>query len=213
MNAGVIDIVKPLAIAQTENGIGAMLVVGIAGAALLFLFTFVFLATRYKRCPANRILVIWGGKDGLRCYHGGGQFIWPVIEDFAYLSLDLIHCTVDLRNVVTNDNSLVRGQSVFKAGITTDPEKMHLAAERLLGVPPEAIQELAMDLVKAHQRKLISELSVQDLETNPQLVLDKLARGASEELLQIGIELIEFEVLEYPKVVDTVGNTHHTTNA
>lgn len=56
---------------------------GIIGAVvLLFLFVVILLATRYRRCPSNRILVIYGkvgSNKASKCLHGGGTFVWPLI--------------------------------------------------------------------------------------------------------------------------------------
>ena len=47
---------------------------------LLITSTIVVLAKRYKRCPSDKILVIFGsvGRDqASRCIHGGGALVWP----------------------------------------------------------------------------------------------------------------------------------------
>jgi len=56
---------------------------------VLVLFGFVaFLIKRYKRCPSDRILVVYGkvGGDGrtAKCVHGGAAFIWPIIQDYEF---------------------------------------------------------------------------------------------------------------------------------
>jgi flotillin len=52
---------------------------------LVFFFAAVVVsfATRYKRCPSDRLLVVYGkvsGGKSANCYHGGAAFIWPVIQ-------------------------------------------------------------------------------------------------------------------------------------
>src|SRR4029079_7757762 len=53
-------------------------------AVLLFAVSIgVLLVTRYKRCPSNRILVIYGKVgtgQSARCLHGGGTFVWPLVQ-------------------------------------------------------------------------------------------------------------------------------------
>ena len=64
----------------------------LVAAAVLVAFGFLaVLVKRYKRCPSNRILVIYGKvREGrsARCLHGGGAFVWPLIQDYEFLSLD-----------------------------------------------------------------------------------------------------------------------------
>ncbi len=65
-------------------------IIPIAAFLILIGSTITFLASRYKRCPSDKILVVYG-KVGIgqsaRCIHGGGALIWPLIQDYAYISL------------------------------------------------------------------------------------------------------------------------------
>ena len=61
---------------------------------------------RYRRCPSDKILVIYGktGKNATgsissaRCIHGGAAFIWPVFQDYAFLDLKPISIECNLTN-------------------------------------------------------------------------------------------------------------------
>ena len=69
--------------------------------SLILILVFVLFVTlaailrRYKRCPSDKILVIYGktGKNksgsisSARCIHGGASFIWPVFQSYAFLDL------------------------------------------------------------------------------------------------------------------------------
>ena len=67
------------------NGTFILILVGV----FVLFVTFLALISRYKRCPSDKILVIYGktGGSSAKCIHGGGAFVWPVIQDFAYLDL------------------------------------------------------------------------------------------------------------------------------
>ena len=68
------------------------------GMILVFLtiiaFSFIVLiAKQYKRCPSNRVLVIYGRNAqgrAAKTVHGGAAFVIPLLQDFAYLSLEPI---------------------------------------------------------------------------------------------------------------------------
>src|SRR5438270_11688035 len=96
----------------------------LAAAAAVVLFSFVILlAQRYKRCPSNRVLVIYGktgGGNAAKCVHGGAAFVWPVINDFAYLSLDPIQIEVPLKGALSIENIRVNVPSVFTVAIGTE---------------------------------------------------------------------------------------------
>lgn len=65
--------------------------VSLVGAIILIFVVFLFsMMRRYKRCPSDKILVIYGktgGGKSARCVHGGAAFIWPIIQDYAFLTL------------------------------------------------------------------------------------------------------------------------------
>ena len=123
-----------------------MLVVGIL---ILFGF-FMVLARRYKRCPSNRILVIYG-KTGAgrssRCIHGGAAFVYPLIQNYEFLSLDPVQIEIPLQGALSIENIRVNVPSVFTVAIGTDEETMSNAAIRLLGLPTQQIIKQAEDMI------------------------------------------------------------------
>src|SRR5690606_7994970 len=130
-----------------QNGDGGMLLGLTAAAVALVLVGFLLtLATRYKRCPSNKILVIYGrvaeGQSS-RCLHGGGAFVWPLIQDYRYLSLDPMQIEIPLRGALSMENIRVNVPSVFTVAIGTQPAVMNNAAERLLGLETRDIMQQA----------------------------------------------------------------------
>src|SRR5690606_36373836 len=81
------------------NLLTGFLPVVIGGIAILF-GLLLFVSQRYKRCPSNRILVIYGsvgkGKSATTV-HGGGKFVWPIIQDYDYLILEPIRIEIPLK--------------------------------------------------------------------------------------------------------------------
>src|SRR5947209_229285 len=95
------------------------------------------LVGRYKRCPSNRVLVIYGkytgSPSGTRCLHGGARMVLPLVQDYAYLSLEPIQIEVPLKGELSKENIRVSVPSVCTVAIGTDPVTIHMAALRLLG--------------------------------------------------------------------------------
>ena len=105
--------------------------------ALILLAVFIFIANQYKRCPSNKIIVVYGktsGEKTAKCVHGGGTFIIPLIQDFGVLSLEPMTTDIDLNGALSKGNIRVAVPSTFTFGISTDPKIMINAAERLLGL-------------------------------------------------------------------------------
>ena len=119
----------------------------------VFFSLFIALATRYKKCPSDRILVVYGrvgaGKSA-QCYHGGAAFIWPIIQDYQFLNLTPLPIDIKLEGALSKQNIRVNTPSTFTVGIATEPGVMENAAERLLGLTMQHITELAKDISAHH---------------------------------------------------------------
>src|ERR1051326_652206 len=105
----------------------------VAGVLILFGFL-IFLVKRYRRCPSNRILVIYGKVrqgESAKCLHGGGSFVWPLIQDYDYLYLDPMQIEIPLKGALSIENIRVNVPSVFTVAIGTDAPTMSNAAIRL----------------------------------------------------------------------------------
>ena len=103
----------------------------------VFLFTMVLVVlTRYRRCPSDKVLVIYGkvgsNKDGTarsaKCIHGGAAFIWPIVQAYEFLDLTPMSLSVDLRNALSRQNIRVDVPSRFTVGISTEVGVMQNAA-------------------------------------------------------------------------------------
>src|SRR5262245_35670511 len=123
-------------IAFAETAPGTWVAAGGGILALIFFIFLVMLVNRYRRCPSNRVLVIYGNGTGMnaaKCVHGGGRFVLPLIQDYAYLSLEPIQISIPLKDALSIENIRVSVPSVFTVAVGTEPEVMQNAAIRLLG--------------------------------------------------------------------------------
>ena len=170
--------------------VGAILVVAIVA----------FLANRYRKCPADKILVIYGsgngGKKSANCVHGGGAFVWPVIQDYAYMSLTPIGIDANLTNALSRQNIRVDVPCRFTVGISTDPEYMNAAAERLLGQSANQIQEMARDILFGQLRLVIATMSIEELNSDRDKFLEAITSNVEVELKKIGLKLINVNVTD-----------------
>ena len=103
----------------------------IVAAVLILIAVFAFVANQYKRCPSNKIIVVYGKTGGERtakCVHGGGTFIIPLIQDYGVLSLEPMTTDIDLKGALSKGNIRVAVPSTFTFGISTEPTIMINAA-------------------------------------------------------------------------------------
>ena len=79
-----------------------LIIIGIA--AFVGLTFIIWFASRYRRCPSDKILVVYGkvgGGKSAKCLHGGATFVMPVIQDYQYLDLTPIPIEIKLENPVS----------------------------------------------------------------------------------------------------------------
>jgi flotillin len=184
------------------NGFDIVLIA--IAAAILFLFVLFFsLLKRYKRCPSDRILVVYGkvgsNADGIhssRCIHGGAAFVWPIFQDYAFLDLTPISIEVNLTNALSRQNIRVDVPSRFTVGITTEPELMSNAAERLLGQNQSQIHDLAKDIIFGQLRLVVATMDIEEINSNRDKFLANVASNVEAELKKIGLKLINVNVTD-----------------
>ncbi|HYV38729.1 MAG TPA: flotillin family protein, partial [Gemmataceae bacterium] len=142
------------------------LAVTIVAVAVVFFSFVMLLVKRYKRCPSNRILVIYGkvgGGNTSRCIHGGAAFVMPLIQDHAYLSLEPMQIEVPLKGALSIENIRVNVPSVFTVAIGTEPEVMQNAAIRLLGLTTQEVTHQASDIIFGQLRQVIASMRIEDI--------------------------------------------------
>jgi flotillin len=159
---------------------------------------FVTLVSRYKRCPSDKILVIYGktGGSSAKCVHGGGAFIWPVIQDYQYLDLKPLSIEANLTNALSRQNIRVDVPCRFTIAISTENDSMNTAAERLLGLSPEQIQELAKDILFGQLRLVIATMTIEEINSDRDKFLDNISKNVDSELKKIGLKLINVNVTD-----------------
>lgn len=157
------------------------------------------LINRYRRCPSDKILVVYGStgsSKSAKCIHGGGAFVMPLIQDYAYLSLTPISIDANLTNALSRQNIRVDVPCRFTVGISTDAESMTAAAERLLGLTAQQIQELARDILFGQLRLVIATMSIEELNSDRDKFLDAISSNVEVELKKIGLRLINVNVTD-----------------
>ena len=169
---------------------------------ILVAVVFVTLAAilrRYRRCPSDKILVIYGKtgrRSSARCIHGGAAFIWPVFQDYAYLDLKPISIECNLTNALSKQNIRVDVPCRFTVGISTEPDVMTNAAERLLGLSTDSIQSIATDILFGQLRLVIATMDIEEINADRDKFLASVSANVEAELRKIGLKLINVNVTD-----------------
>lgn len=160
--------------------------------------------SRYRKCPSDKILVIYGkvGSDkngqarSAKCVHGGAAFIMPIIQSYQFMDLTPISINVDLQNALSKQNIRVDVPSRFTVGISTEPGIMQNAAERLLGLRMNEIQELAKDIIFGQLRLVVATMEIEEINNDRDKFLVAVSNNVEIELKKIGLRLINVNVTD-----------------
>lgn len=153
----------------------------------------------YRKCPSDRIMIIYGktgGNQAAKCIHGGAKFVWPVIQDYGYISLRPLQIEVNLNNALCKQNIRINVPSVFTVGVSTQPDIMGNAAERLFGQSPDAISELAKDIIFGQLRLVIASMTIEEINADRETFLRQVEDNVAEELKKLGLELLNVNITD-----------------
>lgn len=181
------------------SSFGGYVAVGAIVAAVVVFGTLFLFATRYKRCPSNKIMVIFGrssSKSSAMCIHGGAKFIVPLFQDYAYLSLEPMQIEIPLRGALSMENIRVNVPSVFSIAIGTTPELMQNAAIRLLGMQKQAIAKQAEDVIFGQLRQVIASMRIDEINRDREAFLSNIQASLEPELKKLGLVLINVNVTD-----------------
>ncbi len=165
---------------------------------VLFVLLLLFFISRYKRCPSDQVLVIYGntGKGSARCIHGGAAFIIPVLQDYQYMDLSPINIDVNLENALSKQNIRVNVPSRFTIAISNHEGTMQTAAERLLGKSEAEIKDIAKDIIFGQLRLVVATMDIEEINADRDKFLSSVMNNVETELKKIGLTLINVNVTD-----------------
>ena len=176
-----------------------MAIIALAGGLFaILLIALLWISSRFKRCPSDRILVVYGrvGGEGesARCLHGGGTMVWPIVQGYAYLDLTPIPIEIKLQGALSQQNIRVNTPATFTVGISTEPGVMQNAAERLLGLSLLDIENLARDIIFGQMRVVIATMPIEQINADREQLITNITESLELELRKVGLRLINVNI-------------------
>ncbi|GHV04440.1 hypothetical protein FACS1894211_16950 [Clostridia bacterium] len=182
---------------------GQVIAVVIGIAIGIVVLELVFWFSRYKRCPANKIMVIYGkvrARDGktvpFKCVHGGAVFVWPIMQKYAFLDLAPIPIDLTVQRAMTADGIPVDLACRFSVAVSTEKGVTENAAERLLFLEQSAIAELTRDVLFGQTRLAAAQTHSGAIFFDRDKFLEILCGGTETELKRIGLCIVNAVILD-----------------
>jgi flotillin len=171
--------------------IQTIVVVGLI--VFLFIVTLLTLLSRYRMCPPDRVLVVYGklgSGQSSRCYHGGSTFVLPILQSYQYLDLTPINIELELKGALSSQNIRIDAPASFTIGVSTDPEVMQNAATRLLGRSLDEIQQLAGEIIMGQMRVVFASMTIEEINADREKLISLITKGVEVELHKVGLKMI-----------------------
>ncbi len=184
---------------------------------LLLFSTIFFLAKLYKRCPSNKILVVYGrvaGSKTVQCYHGGGTFVWPLIQGSAFLDLTPRNIHIPLRGALSHQNIRVNVPSTFTVAVGITPDVMNNAAVRLLDLDHKGIESMATEIIVGQLRLTVASLRIEEINQDRERFLESIKKNIEPELHKIGLTLLNVnitDITDESEYIESIGKKASAT--
>ena len=177
-----------------EGTIGILVVAGLM--VLTVIFVMAMLANLYKKAGPHEALVVYGFR-GTRIVKGRGVVIFPVVENYRQLSLELMSFDVaPEKEVYTKQGVAVSVEAVAQLKVKSDPESIQTSAEQFLTKTPSEREGLIRLVMEGHLRGIIGQLTVEEIVKEPEMVADRMRSNCAADLSKMGLEVISFTIKE-----------------
>ena len=173
----------------------------------VIVLTIVGILSRYRKCKSDEVLVVYGktgDKKSAKLYHGGAAFVWPIIQGYSFLNMKPMQIDCKLTGAISKQNIRVDVPTTITVAVSTEPEVMQNAAERLLGLNIEAQQELIKDVVYGQMRLVIADMTIEQLNSDRDTFLENCRKNIDSELKKFGLYLMNINITERTKEIATI---------
>ena len=171
----------------------------------VIILSFIGILSRYRKCKSDEVLVVYGKKSA-KLYHGGAAFVWPIIQGYEFLSMKPLQIDCKLTGALSAQNIRVDVPTTITVAISTDPEVMQNAAERLLGLQPEDKQNLITDVVYGQMRLVIADMTIEELNSDRDKFLSKVRDNIDTELRKFGLYLMNINISDIRDAANYIVN-------
>ena len=174
-----------------------------AAIVVLVILSIIGLMSRYRKCPSNKMLVVFGStgksKDGsltpAKVLHGGGTFVWPVIQDYAYIDVTPIQISTKAVNILSAQNINVSFPVNLTVAIdTANSQMMQNAASRLLGMDAKGLNNLLTNNLLGGLRQVVANMTIEDLKSDRDGLYEQATKAIKPSLDELGFKIIDLNM-------------------
>src|SRR5450759_438304 len=180
--------------AVQSMSVGFWVIVGLMILAVVLLGS--FLASLYRKAGPHEALIVYGFR-GTRIVKGHGTVIFPMVESYHELSLELMSFDVaPVQDLYTKQGVAVTVESVAQSKVRSDMQSIETAAEQFLTKSPDQRESLIRLVMEGHLRGIIGQLTVEQIVKEPEMVADRMRGTCADDMTKMGLEVVSFTIKE-----------------
>jgi flotillin len=172
----------------------------------LFVIMAALMFTFYKKCSSNELMVKYGAfiKGGFSIKHGGGMLVIPILQGVKRLNLGIHNADIRLQGAYSKNKIPVNIMVDASYKISSNEKEQRIAAEALLDMElgENGIGKIAGDIITGELRAVIANMTVDEINSNREMLKKTVEDNVEAELNKIGLDLTN---LNLKNIVDESG--------
>ena len=182
------------------------IIIGVVGIVGFFVFCCMFWASRIQTVGPNEVLIISGRPNkiidskgnthevGFRVVKGGRAFIWPIIEKYEKLSLELMTLEIQTPEVVTKQGVPILVDGVAQIKVRGQDDSIMTSAEQFLGKSKSEIMSIAHQTLEGHLRAILGNMDVEEIISNRDIFAGRVQEVSAADLANMGLCIVSFTI-------------------
>jgi flotillin len=179
---------------MANMGLGMVMVLGAIGVLAVVAVGYVVTYLAFlKKAGPNEVIVV-SGRGQVKFITGGADMVVPLFHTWNSLSLEVMTLDVTTPEVYTSQGVPIAVDGVAQIKIKKDEASLHAAAERFLGMPPQAIAKIALETVQGHLRAILGTLTVENIYMSRDRFAQKVQEISAGDLANMGLGIDSFTI-------------------
>jgi flotillin len=171
-----------------------IIIVGLA--VLVILTLLIALGRMFRKVGPNQAIIVYGFRKP-RIIKAGAAVIFPVVETYRELSLELMSFDVaPQQDLYTKQGVAVTVEAVAQIKVRSDEESILTAAEQFLSKTPDQRESLIRLVMEGHLRGIIGQLTVEQIVKEPEMVAERMRSTCMDDMSKMGLEVVSFTIRE-----------------
>ena len=170
-----------------------MIPVIIVIAVLVGIFT-----TGYVKASPDKAYIISGLRKEPKVLIGKAGLKIPFLEKKDELNLRLIPIDVKISSAVpTADYININVDAAVNVKISSNPDRLKLAAENFLNQPTEYIGQVAREVLEGNMREIVGKMNLEEMVSDRQKFAELVKENAEPDLAAMGLDIVSFNVQNF----------------